>query len=49
MLFAGDRLADFQILVGNEFTPGDTVAAEIGSWSECAYVSGEKALQFFCL
>ena len=43
-IFAGDRLFDFKILIGNEFSQS-TQAADIGSWSECAHVSGKTIFQ----
>ena len=36
-----ERLTDFRILIGNEFTQGATEATDIGTWPECAYVSGK--------
>ena len=41
MMFADERLADFRILIGNEFSQGATEAADIGTWPECVYVSGK--------
>ena len=42
MVSTGERLHDFSILVGNEFTSGTcTGAAKIGSWPECAHISGK--------
>ena len=46
MLSVGDRLKDFKILIGNNFTPGDTGAAEIESWSECAHFPGKQLFYF---
>ena len=40
---ADERLADFRILIGNEFSQGTTETADIGTWPECAYVSGKEA------
>ena len=37
----GERLTDFKILIGNEFSSRATGAGDIGSWPECAYVSGK--------
>ena len=47
MIFLGERLNNFKILVGNEFTSGHTVATDIASWSECANVSGKQLIQLF--
>ena len=49
MLSVGERLHDFKILIGDEFTPGNTTATEIESWSECANVSGENVFWLFCM
>ena len=38
---ADERLADFRILIGNKFSQEITEAADIGTWPECAYVSGK--------
>ena len=38
--YIGERLNDFKILIGNYFIMGLTEAADIGSWSECAHVTG---------
>ena len=49
VLSVGERLNDFEILIGNDFTPGSTGAAEIGSWSECAHFPGNQLFQSFVL
>ena len=41
MLPADERLRHFKILVGNAFSQGATEATDIGTWPECAYVSGK--------
>ena len=41
MISAGDRLHDFMVLIGNEFTSGQTGASEIGAWSQCANIPGK--------
>ena len=47
ILYVGERLYDFKILVGDEFTFGNTDASEIRSWSQCASVSGKYLFQLF--
>ena len=42
MVYIGDRLHDFKILIGNEFIMGVTGPQDIVSWSECAYISGKQ-------
>ena len=42
MISVGERLNNFNILIGNEFVMGVTGAADIGAWSECAHVSGRQ-------
>ena len=43
----GERLNNFQILIGNEFIMGVTEGADIRSWSECAYITGRQLFQYF--
>ena len=42
MIFAGERLTNFKIMIGNEFQPQETDAADIGTWSECAHIPGKQ-------
>ena len=43
MTSVGERLRDFKVLIGNEFTSVNcTGGAKIGSWSECAHFSGKQ-------
>ena len=37
----GGRLKNFRILIGEEFSYGETQINEIGSWKECASVTGK--------
>ena len=38
----GGRLNNFKILIGETFSSGVTQTEEIGSWDECASVSGKQ-------
>ena len=37
----GERLKNFKILIGQEFSYGQTQTNEIGSWKECGSVTGK--------
>ena len=37
-IYVGERLTDFRLLIGNDFSQGATEAADISTWPECAYV-----------
>ena len=37
----GGRLNDFKILIGQQFSYGETQTEQIGSWNKCASFSGK--------
>ena len=42
MIFTGERLRNFKIMIGNDFEPDKTNAADIRTWSECAHFAGKQ-------
>ena len=44
MIFAGERLKNFKIMIGNDFESDETDTTAIRTWSECVHVPGKKFL-----
>ena len=49
MIFAGERLTNFKIMIGNDFESDETDTTAIRTWSECVHVPGKKLLHSFVL
>ena len=41
IISVGERLNNFKILIGEQFSSGVTQTEDIASWNECASISGK--------